>query len=94
MAESKKTDNADVKATTNRDFYPEDAQERNFDEARRLAQENHEKDMATADQDKTRQEEAEKKDASKKVIPAQPEVSADKNPEQVQTTEPADTKEK
>lgn len=86
-------DNADVKATTDRDFYPEDAQERNFAEARRLSVENHEKDQAALAEDRERAEklEAAEDETARKNIPAQPTTKSDVNPEQVQTTDsPAD----
>jgi hypothetical protein len=85
-----KADNADVHATENRDFYPEDAQERNFAEARRVAVVNTEKDKAASEEDNRRQAEreaAEQEDARQATIPAQPETTADTNPEQVKTVD-------
>lgn len=79
---SKKSDPAAVTTTENRDFYPEDAQERNFEEARRLAVENSEKDQATAQPGVTNEDEGD----VKRVIPAQPETTATKNPEQVKVS--------
>lgn len=83
---TKKQDNAALDVTTNRDFYPEDAQERNLEEARRLSVENHEHDIdpdysgASLIDDKATTE-----------IPAQPEVTATKNPEQVKNVEDGDS---
>lgn len=82
-------DNADLNVEKNRDFYPEDAQERNFAEARRLAVENHEADVertGIADTETKR-----KSSEGHTEIPARPEVSADKNPEQVKTNEDGDS---
>lgn len=73
-----------AKDDTKRDFYPEDAQEQNFEEARRLAQENHDKEHNAPAVGVTNADEG--KDV-KREIKAQPENISSKNPAQVKTNE-------
>lgn len=83
MATNDKTDES------TRDFYPENAQEINFDAARKTAEEN-----AAADAEAQKAHQTENDTPS--VIPAQPDQTESTNPEQVKlddgTTAPDDTK--
>lgn len=69
MATSKKTTKADEPQTT-AEFYPEDAQERNFDAARETARVNHEKDMRTRSIGATDADYVAKTDAVEVINPA------------------------